>query len=144
MIETIDIYWLAGLLEGEGCFSCSDNNGYPCPVVQVAMSDEDIIQRAAAILGGGGKVRVRLNPKGTFEHKKPIYVFRTTGQEAIEWMFTLYSLMGERRRAKIEEIIITWKTNNDENRALEMIRKKLEKSGYSLSELFREGGGSSK
>lgn len=100
------------------------------------MSDEDVVQRAAALIGGGGKVRIRIDPKGTFEHKKPMYIFRTSGQEAIQWMFTLYSLMGERRRAKIEEIITIWKTHYEES-ALDKVRKLIEKTGLTAKELFK-------
>jgi hypothetical protein len=32
-----------------------------------------------------------------------------TGRKAIALMMTLYTLMGERRRAKIEEVIAEWK-----------------------------------
>jgi hypothetical protein len=110
MIDTKDIHWLAGLLEGEGCFQyrrykskISKQLWYP--QIKVEMTDLDPIAKAAKLLGN--KVnRGKLLPSG-----KRCYLAQVMGRRAIEWMMTLYSLMGERRRAKIKEIITAWKNN---------------------------------
>lgn len=49
MKET-DIAWLAGILEGEGCFDMYETHqGYKAPRVRVEMVDEDIINRIAGL-----------------------------------------------------------------------------------------------
>lgn len=44
MIESKDLYWLSGLLEGEGCFRAQEHGQ---PIIVLAMSDEDVVARAA-------------------------------------------------------------------------------------------------
>lgn len=56
MIETKDIYWLAGLLEGEGAFCVrgklsNDGSKGAYPVIQVGSTDRDVIMRAAKLMG---------------------------------------------------------------------------------------------
>jgi hypothetical protein len=41
---------------------------------------------------------------------------RVRGVDAIGWMMTLYSLMGQRRKAKIRECIAYWKTRPGKGR----------------------------
>jgi hypothetical protein len=100
MRDMKDIAWLAGLLEGEGCFRTHKN----CPGLTVNMTDEDVIARAAKVLG---------YPKPTVPYiqrpgRKPIWCLSLHGKHAIAWMMTLYTFMGTRRRAKIREIIVAW------------------------------------
>lgn len=49
-----EIYWLAGLLEGEGCFHAyrQGRKKTPNPLVQVqvAMTDKDVVERIAGIM----------------------------------------------------------------------------------------------
>lgn len=46
-IQVKEIAWLAGLMEGEGSFFLSQNQ----PKMALLMSDEDIVSRAALLLG---------------------------------------------------------------------------------------------
>lgn len=53
MIKAKDIYWLAGLLEGEGCFTVRRYEGRQTgglPVINLWMTDLDVIKRASTIL----------------------------------------------------------------------------------------------
>jgi len=43
--------------------------------------------------------------------KKPEYYLKIYQSEAIQWMMTIYSLMGDRRKSKIKEIILIWKSH---------------------------------
>ena len=45
-MKTKELHWLAGLLEGEGCFTF---NTYS-PVIMLAMTDEDEVRRAATLM----------------------------------------------------------------------------------------------
>jgi len=100
MISTKDIAWLAGLLEGEGCFRYRTT-----PTIQFAMTDKDVVGRAAGLLGAAS-VRFR---KPQAAHHKPQYEVSIHGQLAAEWMMTLYVLLGARRRGKIREILAAWR-----------------------------------
>ena len=52
MIRNVDIAWLAELLEGEGSFVMSERS----IAIVVKMTDRDVVERAAALLGGRSTV----------------------------------------------------------------------------------------
>lgn len=47
-----EIAWVAGILEGEGCFDFNDIYLRNYPRVRLEMKDEDIIRRVHALIGG--------------------------------------------------------------------------------------------
>lgn len=96
-----DMIWLAGLLEGEGCFTAS--NGTARMVLQ--MTDKDVVERAAKIMGS-----TVLGPYRYTVKKKPVYVTEWGGIKALAWMRVLRYYMGERRTAKIDEILANSQT----------------------------------
>lgn len=109
-VSTMDIAWLAGLLEGEACFMVGDRRvkgkTYKRIYVQLVMTDRDVMDRAAGLLG----TRVCEMPWRPLSTKE---TFRTSvhGDKAAGWMMTIYSLMGERRKQKIEKCLSTWKAS---------------------------------
>ena len=44
-----DLYWLAGLLEGEGSFMRGPPSRPNMPAIAIQMTDEDVIQRVAQL-----------------------------------------------------------------------------------------------
>jgi hypothetical protein len=98
-LEIKDLHWLAGLVEGEGCYKAQGG----ALALQIGMTDRDVIERAARILG----TRVYVQPKTA--PRKCIYATVVSGPRAAGWMMTLYSLMGERRKAKIKECLAAWR-----------------------------------
>lgn len=107
MIATIDIAWLAGLLEGEGSFTWSYT-----PQIQLQMTDRDIVERAAKLLGVGLR-----NPWMRKDGYQTVWSCVPCGSTAISWMMTLFPLMGERRQAKIRELLTRWNKAPDMPRA---------------------------
>lgn len=99
-MTSLDIAWLAGLLEGEGCFST--NRGRQI-IIQLCMTDKDVMERAASILKQPVYVNSRKLPSG-----KALYRLAVHGPHAIGWMMSLYLLMSTRRREKIRECIQLW------------------------------------
>lgn len=111
MVSNSDIYWLAGLLEGEGCFYAHKSAGKTTEnkcklLIQLVMTDRDIVDRAAKIMGT--TVYNRKNPPSLAKNKQ-VYVTRIFGNHAAAWMMTLFRLMGDRRRVKIEACLSAWK-----------------------------------
>jgi len=102
MLKMRDLYWLAGLIEGEGCFG-----DYDSPTIAVTSTDEDIIKRISKLFNCN------------YHHKKTPtklqYVIKIHSTLAISWMLTLYPLMGERRQSKIKECILKWKSQKRMN-----------------------------
>jgi hypothetical protein len=111
MINKEDIIWLAGYLEGEGCFtitSADSKGGSKTHRILVTSVDKDVIERASILLVG----YIRLT-RGRHKHNPKIYYgTNISGVRAIGWMMTLYPLMGERRKARIKEVIEHWKRYN--------------------------------
>jgi hypothetical protein len=97
-----NISWLAGILEGEGSFSCDDNGTNA--VIKVGMTDKDVIEKVAMVVNYNGKICEQAR-----EGFKIMYIVQLYGNEAIQWMMTIYSLMGIRRKEKIKSILILWR-----------------------------------
>jgi len=99
-MASLDVYWLAGLLEGEGSFMAGPPSAPNQPRITVAMTDEDIIARVAEMLG----VSVIPIKAGNPQHKQ-VFAARKVGAGAVEWMCTLRPHMGIRRRAQIDKAL---------------------------------------
>ena|SRR5574343_59221 len=99
--DDIESAWLAGYLEGEGCF---DMMGQTSPRIRITSTDLDVMIRAAKTLGSNRVVRVGRVTGGS----KIAYYTSLNGPKAIEWMVRLYPMMGQRRKAKILECISCW------------------------------------
>ena len=89
-----DFFWIVGWLEGEGAFY-SDKRGNPH--IQAGITDEDVLRRAALILGAGSIFHSR----GVKEHHKDQWRIKITSQRAIDWMDALFEHMGSRRKQQI-------------------------------------------
>ncbi len=109
-MEDKDLYWLAGILEGEGWFGCNkrkykvksgEEKIYLDPVVNLQMTDKDIIERAATLIGGS--VRTYQSKR---TNSKILYRVSVNGRKkAIPLMERLLPIMGERRQNKIRSIL---------------------------------------
>lgn len=112
LIDIRELAWAAGLLEGEGCFTWL--NGYP--TITIEMTDKDVIERYAALFPTKRKRKVMQRPNknyiGSGTPRLDSFRYEFSGPQAVSVMFMLWPFMGERRRAKIEEIITTWRKTN--------------------------------
>lgn len=103
-----EVRWLAGLLEGEGSFGFflnKDPHGiprYPVLRISLGMTDEDVVERAAAIMRARGRRTYRQG------NRKPMHETSVTGSRAAGWMMTLWPLMGVRRKTRIIECLREW------------------------------------
>ena len=107
MIKTTELSWLAGLLEGEGCFTIEHRKPHnPKLRICLSMTDKDVIQRAYNVTNLG-------NMYGPYKHglMKPSYAWIVTNkQDVASIIMTLYPLMFSRRKAKIRELLQEWRT----------------------------------
>jgi len=101
-----DLYWIAGLLEGEGCFHTS-GSGKPVPAISICTTDLDVITKLKRLMRHDGVISSSVDNR--HKHYKVRYIIDIYGVRAISWMFTLYPLLGLRRRAKIKEVVAHWK-----------------------------------
>jgi len=106
IVRTVDIYWLAGIVEGEGCFHSSKKT----PTISIGLTDLDIIYKIRRILNDNRRISQYKNRPGSLG-TKTLYRLRYSGHKAVSIMFTLYSLLGSRRKLKIKEVINIWRTS---------------------------------
>ncbi len=111
--EQSRFHWLVGLLEGEGSFMSGTPSEPNRPRIIIAMTDEDVVARAADICN----VSYRKLASRNANHKD---VFRTMvrGRQAVELLKQIYPLMGIRRQAQIRSVIDSYSetpTNRGEN-----------------------------
>lgn len=99
-VQETDLHWLAGLLEGEGSFMAGPPSNPRSPRLVVSMTDEDVIARAARLIG-----RKPCSWQAPVKHWKRTYMVRVTGARAVAWMTALRPLMGERRQAQIDRAL---------------------------------------
>lgn len=97
-LNDVDVAWIAGLLEGEGWFGC--NSKRDCLKVELAMTDGDVVDRFAGLVGVESRVRTRRKP-----HWKDQYLATVYGAKAEELMRRILPFMGERRRDTIELVL---------------------------------------
>ena len=99
MVSTTDLHWLAGLLEGEGCFSVSKSSRKRTGIrTMLSMKDEDVVRRAHALFGYGN---VRQGKDG-------MWWWDTSGWRSGALMLMLYPYLGERRQKRIAELLRGW------------------------------------
>ena len=92
--------WLAGLLEGEGCFA-NRSERYCSPLIQLCMTDSDVVIRAAKAMNSYKVVECKQDTRGG----KRLYRVNVYGKTALDLMKKLLPHMGERRTRKIQEIL---------------------------------------
>lgn len=91
-----DVLWLAGLLEGEGAFDAQRGK---YPRIRLAMTDRDVVGRAASLMDTG--IRLSLHPAPT----APTWHSEVQGPRAAAIMRELLPFMGARRSARIAEVL---------------------------------------
>ena len=98
------LYWLAGLLEGEGSFLPGPPSAPNRPGIQVSMTDEDVIARVADLFGVKYHRWQRTNP-----NHKPSFQVLLRGKRAADYMSRLHPLMGQRRQGQIDRALASFK-----------------------------------
>lgn len=112
-ISAKKIAWLAGFLEGEGCFGfCNGTVSKKSKVIarygiriDVSSTDLDVVTHAASLLGTAVHRRKQQQP----HHKIQWRTQLVDRDKAAAWLMTLYPLMGSRRQARFKELLAVWR-----------------------------------
>jgi LAGLIDADG endonuclease len=105
-MDNKEFAWVAGFLEGEGCFTVLKCNNkrfglYQYPRVTCASTDLDALQRLQKYSGIGGISNPRQRGKD-----KPRWEWAASKSgQAVGLMKALYPYMGQRRRERIGEVL---------------------------------------
>jgi hypothetical protein len=103
-----DRHWLAGYLEGEGCFVLHRNvvklRTYINPEVIAVSTDSDTIEQVRQIWCDSYSIKVSVSHSQRRETFKIAYRVAVRGNKALMIMRDLYPLFGQRRQRRIREI----------------------------------------
>ena len=109
-VSLAEVGWIAGLVEGEGCIIVRPQSN--TLRLSIEMTDLDVLQKAARLFGPTARLSQRTiklpNPK-----HKPRYILHLTGSPMMQWLMTIYSFMGVRRKQKIEDAIRMFKARRN-------------------------------
>jgi hypothetical protein len=96
-----DLSWIAGLLEGEGCFTkTGDGRGRVVPRVQLRMTDEDVVRTVGSMLGSAVSYTM---PREC--GRQPTYKTQVSGGKALDLMRLLLPRMHSRRSKRISDLL---------------------------------------
>ncbi len=97
------LYWLAGILEGEGTFMSGPPSRPNSPVVRISMTDRDVVERSAALLD-----RAVTPVRARQAHYKPPFITQLRGGEAVDLMLAMRPVLGPERTAQIDRVLARW------------------------------------
>ena len=102
-ITSIEIGWVAGFLEGEGCFR-SEGSAGKTPRIDATQVEYSPIARLIDLFGGHSWLEERQKP-----FHQPAYKWYLRGPMSIQVMMTIYPLMSPKRKKEIERCIKNWR-----------------------------------
>lgn len=101
-MNTQMVPWMAGLFEGEGCFTMDNTAERMYPRAQLSMTDEDVVRKFHAA-AGFGTVHV-VPPRGA--RRKTQWRWEGTGVERCQALgAAMWAHLGARRRARFAEVM---------------------------------------
>lgn len=101
MDDETELYWLAGLLEGEGSFLAGPPSSPNCPRIQLAMTDRDVVAHAGRLFDRP----VWRSDRGREIGYKPAFLTAIKGAPAASLMTALRPVIGLRRQAQIDRAL---------------------------------------
>lgn len=105
-----DIAWAAGLFEGEGCVRIRPRG---CGEMTLAMTDRDVVERFAEIVGAG---KVKRNDGPARNGHQVQWRWNVSRFETVQAVVAMiWPWLGERRRAKALEVLTIAKTRGLRN-----------------------------
>jgi hypothetical protein len=105
-MKKYDLYWLAGILEGEGSFMKGPPSSPRLPIIQMSMTDEDIVAKVANLFGVNYSA-ISVKRSNDNDWKIP-YLVRLRGKKAFDLMEKIKPLMGIRRQEQITKAMSSY------------------------------------
>ena len=96
-----ELGWLAGVLEGEGCFTTTGKRR-PYVAVYFVSTDKDVTERVAGLMDCS---KVQTLKHTSDVSRKPQYRCVVQGKKARAVMESVLPLMGQRRSERINELL---------------------------------------
>ena len=120
MINEKELWWLAGILEGEGYFGYASRT----QKIVIRMTDEDTMIRVSnafsSLTGKQHCPKIDESSK-TRPENKDLFVLQLTGENARIVMRSIVSLMSARRRKKIWQSLNGYEQAKSEGRSINIL-----------------------
>ena len=103
--------WLAGIIEGEGCFYARKKHGNVYGLCfELRMSDLDVVESVKTIFNSNKlMLDAKINTQTKFNNKahniKPQHIIRFSHFKSVILYYYIETYLHSRRRAKVEEIL---------------------------------------
>lgn len=107
-LEPVDSGWLAGILEGEGCFTTS-GSARRYIRIDLVSTDRDVVERAALLMDDS---RVGVVGKTSTVSRKQQYRTTLSGARAARVMLTVLPQLGQRRAERVTGLLEQFVTHN--------------------------------
>lgn len=100
LAKVADIAWAAGLFEGEGCIA-ETGNGPNNPLLQMTMTDKDVMEKFVSIVGYGNLTQVNRMAPSQMKHWKTQWKWAVRKKSEVKRMLLMFlPYFGERRACK--------------------------------------------
>jgi hypothetical protein len=101
-MTSVELAWLAGLLEGEGSFMMRCESGLLSVRISLQMTDEDVVRRAHALTGCGTVAFCKRQKP----HHKDTYRWGVGNMAQVTTLMRwLYPFMGKRRQGQMDRCL---------------------------------------
>jgi hypothetical protein len=106
-VPLADAAWLAGLLEGEGCWCLSKQpDKVDKPLIRLAMTDREPVEKAYETCGQMGSFYLRSRPPSMHAHHKDQWIWNVQSAPQVVAISNLVlPWMSPRRTEKIQECL---------------------------------------
>ena len=106
-MKTLDLGWLAGIIEGEGWIGFNTTKSiHRCPCVEVGMVDKDVIARVAGLFG-----KKVLGPYGPYTtNRQAHYQAQVYGKDAVRVLKLILPHLGKRRTKAAKKMLKWWES----------------------------------
>jgi len=120
-----NLAYLAGVIEGEGCFYNSKyKTGRLYPTIVVEMTDADVIHKLIEFFNGP-----KIFSRKRAHNRQRIFRFRIIGEKAVKAMFQIYNFMSARRKSKIDKVLREYCENHADSVKYKELNKAIKHNG---------------
>jgi len=102
-MNDVELGWVAGFLEGEGCFQGRCKGAV---LVSASQVQREPLERLQTLIGGPIRIYPQKNPK-----HQPFHRWHVLGDVAVDLMLEIFHLMSPKRREQMEAILKRWSSS---------------------------------
>jgi hypothetical protein len=123
MLTPFELGWLCGLIEGEGCCRAQKTHGVYYPFIAIRMTDEDIIERVAALIRKIIQTNARVIEYPDTRGWQRTYCFQVHGNHVRPLLELILPHMGDKKQGEIERALSNDQTDEEKISGSELLQR---------------------